>query len=252
MDVHVHLLGDAALDAEFLAFAREWQMKFATSCLGPYGDMIPVPTYDECVKSNDLVLAQIEACPDLAYGFCYVNPQHGQQAINEIRRCVRDGGMRGIKLWIACKCSDSQVFPIAEEAISLGVPILQHSYIRLEEMFPGESVPADVAVLAERYPELRIIMAHMGLNWRVGVSAIRDYQNVFVDTCGFDPEIGSVEYAADALGEDRVLYGSDAPGRDILCQMGKVMAADISESCRRKILLGNAEKLLGIEGSDNR
>jgi len=45
-----------------------------------------------------------------------------------------------------------------------------------------------------------------------------------------------------------VLFGSDAPGRDILAQLGKVMAAGIPEPDREKILRGNAERLLGLNG----
>lgn len=248
IDIHVHLLGEPVLDGEFIKFAKDWQMQFATSCLGPDGDMIAEPTYAECVASNDLVLAQMAEYPELAFGMCYVNPRHGNQAIDEIRRCVRDGGMSGIKLWIACRCNEADVFPIAEEAISLGVPILQHSYIRLTDFIEGESQPDDIAFLANKYPQATIIMAHMALNWRIGVDAIKDCPNVVVDTCGFDPESGSIEYAINTLGIDRVLYGSDAPGRDILCQIGKVMAADICDADCMKILRGNAERLLSISG----
>ena len=47
-----------------------------------------------------------------------------------------------------------------------------------------------------------------------------------------------------------MLYGSDAPGRDVLCQLGRVMAADISDDDRQKVLRLNAEKLLGLDGGE--
>jgi len=247
-DIHVHLLGDAGLDGEFMEFARRWKMPFAVSCLGPEVAMLAEPTVDEIRKCNDMVLDLVDRNPGFAYGFCYVNPAHGNQAVEEIRRCVRDGGMVGIKLWVAVKCSDERAFPIAEEAIGLDVPILQHSYLRLVEVLPGESKPADIVALASRYPGMRMIMAHMAFRWREGVDTVRDYPNLLVDTCGFDPELGSIEYAVEKLGVDRVLFGSDAPGRDILAQLGKVMAAGIPEPDREKILRGNAERLLGLNG----
>ena len=89
-------------------------------------------------------------------------------------------------------------------------------------------------------------MAHMALDWRYGVDCVADCPNVAVDTSGFDPETGSIEYAVAKLGADRVLYGSDSPGRDVLCQIGKVVAADIPERDRLQILHSNAERLLGL------
>ena len=246
-DIHVHVLGQPAMDKEFMEFAREWRMPFAASCLGAEGAMLVDPTLDQCRKANDLVLRLMETAPDLACGFCYVSQAHERQAVEEIRRCVR-AGMRGIKLWVAVKCNDKRTFPIAEEAASLGVPILIHSYLRWEEVLPGESKPPEIAELAARYPDLTIIMAHMAFRWTEGVDAVRDHPNILVDTSGMDPELGSVEYAVEKLGVDRVLFGSDAPGRDVLCQIGRVMAANISAADREKILHVNSEKLLGLTG----
>lgn len=247
-DIHVHLLGNPGMDAEFLAFAEQWRMPFAVSCLGPNGGMLAYPTFEECVRSNDMVLELMAQHPNLAYGFCYVSQAHERKAVEEIRRCVRDGGMRGIKLWVAVKCNDPRTFPIAEEAISLQVPILIHSYLRWEEILPEESKPEHIVSLARRYPEMKIIMAHMALRWREGIDAVKDCPNVSVDTSGCDPELGSVEYAVEKLGAERVLFGSDGPGRDVLCQIGRVVAADVSDDDRDAIFHLNAQRLLGIGG----
>lgn len=223
-------------------------MPFAVSCLGPDGNMLVYPRFEECVRANDMVLDMMRQNPDLVYGFCYVSQAHGQQAVDEIRRCAA-AGMVGVKLWVAVKANDPRTYPIAEEALRLGVPVLIHSYLRWEEILADESKPDEIAELARRYPELKIIMAHMALRWREGCDSVADCPNIYVDTSGMDPETGSVEYAIERLGAERVLFGSDAPGRDVLCQIGRVMAADISESDRAKILRGNSERLLGIGGA---
>lgn len=247
-DIHVHLLGQPGLDAEYLEFARENQMRFATSCLGPTGSMLHYPTFEQCVQSNDMVLDKMRENPGLVYGFCYVSQAHEGRAVEEIRRC-QAAGMVGVKLWVAVKANDPRTYPIAETALELGMPVLIHSYLRWEEILADESKPDEISELARRYPELQIIMAHMALRWREGCDGVADCPNIYVDTSGMDPELGSVEYAVEKLGVERVLYGSDAPGRDVLCQIGRVMAADVSEADRALILKGNAERLLGIGGA---
>lgn len=246
-DIHVHWLGNPKLDTEYLEFALDWGMPFATSCLGHEGSMIAYPTFEQCVQANNAVLRQMSEYPDFVYGFCYVSQKHEKQAVEEVRRCVGEG-MRGIKLWVAVKVDDPRTFPIAEAAIEHDVPILIHSYLRLDEILPEESKPKHICALARRYPELRIIMAHMALHWWDGIDAVARCPNIYVDTSGCDPELGSVEYAVAKLGSERVLYGSDAPGRDVLCQIGRVMAADISEKARQNVLHLNAKRLLKLEG----
>jgi predicted TIM-barrel fold metal-dependent hydrolase len=48
------------------------------------------------------------------------------------------------------------------------------------------------------------------------------------------------------IGADRILFGSDAPGRSYISQLAKVKYADISESDKRKILGENAEEILSL------
>jgi len=75
---------------------------------------------------------------------------------------------------------------------------------------------------------------------------VEPYRNVYLDTSGFDPEMGIVEMAVERLGAERVIYGSDAPGRSFAAQVAKVIYADISEADKRLILGENAAKILRL------
>jgi predicted TIM-barrel fold metal-dependent hydrolase len=58
-----------------------------------------------------------------------------------------------------------------------------------------------------------------------------------------------VAYAVQELGARRVLFGSDATGRDFGAQLGRVTGAAIPAPARRRILWENARELLeGWEG----
>jgi predicted TIM-barrel fold metal-dependent hydrolase len=109
------------------------------------------------------------------------------------------------------------------------------------------SLPVSIlAELGRRYPETSFIFAHAGGIWEKAFQAVAPYPNLNVDVCGFDPERGVVEKAVAMLGAERVLFGSDAPGRSYAAQVAKVKYADLSEPERQLVLGGNAARLLGL------
>ena len=210
------------------------------------------PTAEEVVSANNSVLEALERFPNKVAqaslpvevrGMCYVNPQHTDEALAELDRCIAYGPMVGIKLWVAAKASDPSVEPIARKAIELDVPILQHAWNKATGNMENESTPADVAVLAQKFPELRIQMAHLyGAGFR-GMADIAPYPNICVDTGGGEPEAGILEYAVREIGAERIVFASDAPGRGFAVQLGKVTGADISEEDKELILWKNTKRI---------
>lgn len=214
------------------------------SCLGERGYTI-FPTVEEFVSANNVVLEAMEKYPDNIRGICFVSPKWTEESIAEIERCV-EKGMIGIKLWVAVKASDPLVEPIAEKAIEFGVPILQHAWYKTTGNLDNETTPEDIAILADKFPKLRIQMAHLfGAGFR-GIADIAPYRNVHADISGGEPEAGILEFAVQELGAERILFGSDAPGRGYAVQLGKVMGANISDDAKEMILWKNAGKLYGI------
>ena len=109
-----------------------------------------------------------------------------------------------------------------ERAISLKVPILQHTWIKTNGNLPGESTPYDLAELARRHPNAQFVCGHTGGNWELGIRAIRNVKNVCAGIAGSDPTSGFVEMAVRELGPERVIHGSDAGGRSFASQLAKV------------------------------
>lgn len=204
------------------------------------------PTADDLRRQNDEALAAISHHHDRAFGLCYAAGNQPEASVREIDRCIRNGPMVGIKLWVAKRASDPALDPIAEAAAELGVPILQHTWFKTDgTQGPDESSPSDVAVLARRHPKTQFITAHSGGTWELGIRAVRDQPNVAVETAGFDPTCGMVEMAVRELGPDRVVYGSDAMGRSFASQISKVAGADVPETAKRQVFSGNLRRMLG-------
>ena len=203
------------------------------------------PSPDQIRGENDRVMRAVKAFPDRAYGSVYLSPAYLDFSLQEFDRCVRDGPMVCIgEIEAEARCNVPGMDPIAERAVAMNLPILQHEWLKAGGNKPGESSPFDVVELAKRHPKLQIVCAHTGGNWELGIRAIRDTKNVYAGIAGSDPTSGFVEMAVRELGAERVIYGSDVGGRSFASQIAKVEGANISESDKRLILGGNLRRLL--------
>jgi predicted TIM-barrel fold metal-dependent hydrolase len=246
-DCHCHLSGVPGQTPEarlgrLLEFADRLGIARLVLSMGLDWDYDPAP--ERLRQENDHVLRALRAYPDRAFGFVYLNPKHTRASLDELDRCVRDGPMVGVKLWVAQICDHPQLDPIVTRATELAAPILQHTWIKITGNLPGESTPSHLAQLAARHPNARFLCAHAGGDWEPGLRAIRSHPNIFADIAGGDPTAGFTEMAVRELGAERVLYGSDAGGRSFASQLAKVLGAQIPEPARRLILAGNLKRLL--------
>ncbi|HEU5424501.1 MAG TPA: amidohydrolase family protein [Nitrolancea sp.] len=250
VDIHIHLHSagcryDQHEVAECMRLARRAGIERAIYLfnLADTGGYDPAP--GDVRRSNDLGLRLVTEHPDFFTGFCYLNPAHDPGFIEEeLARCVADGPLQGIKLWVAVKATDPRLDPILTRAVELGVPVLYHAWYKATGYAYNESTPAEIADLARRHPRATIIMAHLGGGgWR-GVQDIKSCPNVVVDTSGAQPQAGLVEYAVRELGAERVVYGSDWPIRDFATQVARVTGARLTAMDRASILGGNAARLV--------
>jgi hypothetical protein len=239
IDAHIHIPRDSGLEPLLRDAERNRIEKLCFSSLGTWEYE---PTLDVCIKANEEVKAAMDRYPERVAGLCYINPACGESGLSEFERCVEELGMRGLKLWVGRKCTDPSVDPYIEGAVEYGVPVLQHAWLKSTGNLPNESTPQDVAEMASRHPDAAIIMAHIAGDWEIGAQAVRDCENVMVDTCGTICDSGMIEYAVELLGAERVVYGSD--NADFAGQVSKVLSADIPEGVKELILAGNIERAM--------
>ncbi|MAT15954.1 MAG: amidohydrolase [Planctomyces sp.] len=202
------------------------------------------PSAEELLRQNNQVLEAIKGREDRVLSYVYVSPEHLETSLAEIRRCIADGPMVGVKLWVAGRATDDAVDKIVEEATRLKAVIFQHTWIKTTGNLPGESTPLDVVALAKRHPSARLICGHAGGNWELGIRAIRAYPQIKLGIAGSDPTNGLVEMAVRELGADRVIYGSDAGGRSFASQLAKVYGANINDVEKQLIFADNLKAML--------
>jgi uncharacterized protein len=226
-NLHCHLSGfngrtpDEKM-AEMVRFADRMGIDRMCVFMGYPLDNDPSP--ERLRFQNDQVLQALSHWHHRAFGSVYLNPNHVEFSLRELDRCVRDGPMVGVKLWVARRASAPELDPIIERAAELRAVIFQHTWMKVGGNLPGESTPIDVAELARRHPTVPIMCGHTGGDWERGARVVRGLKNVSLDLAGSDPTSGFVEMAVREAGADRVIYGSDVGGRSFGSQLGKVMA----------------------------
>lgn len=247
VDCHVHLY--AASDDEFqpalhrlLTCMDRMEIDRACVCLGRV--LRPRPIMRELEQDNRWVAEAVQSAPDRLIGFVYCSPLYPRFSVELMNRYIAEGTFQGVKLWICRYADDPGNDLIATRAGELQAPVLQHTFFKATGNQPGESTPDHLVTLARRHPDTNFIMAHMGGDWQRGLRAVKSTPNIITDTCGGDPEAGAVELAVQLLGEDRVVFGSDATGRSFASQLAKVTGADISDTARKRILSENILRLL--------
>jgi predicted TIM-barrel fold metal-dependent hydrolase len=94
---------------------------------------------------------------------------------------------------------------------------------------------------------VKVIMAHLtGIGFR-GVLEAKGLPNLYIDTSGGYPEEYLLEFAAEHIGADHILYGSDVPIRENSCTIGRIIGTKLSAADKHRILFGNAARLLNLK-----
>lgn len=248
-DVHSHVTTAGPTPAKrmeaLIAIADRVGVERLCICMSPPWNYEPTP--EQFRKSNDDVLEILKHWSSRVFGFVYLNPKFPRESLAELERCVADGPMIGIKLWVGWRAHRPEVDAIVQRAAELKAVILQHTWIkqRGKGNLPEESTPMELAELAGRHPGVPLVCGHTGGgDWALGIRAIRAQTDVYADLGGGDPVYGEVEMAVRELGASRVLYGSDVAGRSFASQIGRVLGADISIADKKLILRENLRRLL--------
>ncbi len=196
-------------------------------------------------QDNDHILAILKDWGSRALGFVYLNPHHyPKESRDELERCVADGPMVGVKLWVGAKCNLPEYDPIVERAAELKALVMQHCWFKAGGNDPAESTPQDLVDLSSRHPGVPLVCAHSGGNWELGIRTIRSRPEIRGELAGSEPTAGYVEMAVRELGAERVIYASDVEGRSFASQLAKVTGADITPEQKRMILRDNLRNLL--------
>lgn len=168
---------------------------------------------------NDQTAAFVNTYPDKLIGFMGVHP-HNPSAIDEMERCRTELGLRGIKVGANYQNYDplsTSALRIYEYAQRHNLPMMFHKGTSPVRMAPiAYSHPLVMDEIAMRYPDLIMIMAHMGHPFTAECSVvIRKHPNVYADVSAliyrpftfYEALLRATEWKV----LDKLMLGSDFP-----------------------------------------
>jgi predicted TIM-barrel fold metal-dependent hydrolase len=154
---------------------------------------------------NEPVFQAVADNPDRFLGWVFVNPQKGNDQIQELNKWKDSPGFIGVKahpFWH--RYPPIELLPVADQLSRIGKPLLIHA---------GFDAHGDYDDLLKQVPDLKLILAHAGFplysdTW----NKIKNHRNVYVDLSqtSFLTD-NTTRQAVEYLGVDKCLFGSDGP-----------------------------------------
>ena len=168
---------------------------------------------------NDAVAEHVQRAPDRLIFFGSPDPAQ-ENYMEELVHCHRDLRCKGVKLgpiYQGVHPHDKRYYDIYGYCARHGLPIMIHMATTFSSGVPLDwARPALMDKVAIDFPELKIVMAHLGHPWEGEcIAAIRHQPNLFADMSAlyyrpwqfYNSMRLAVEYRAD----DKVFFGSDYP-----------------------------------------
>jgi uncharacterized protein len=169
-------------------------------------------------RTNDSTAEFVAAAPHKRIGFMSVHPL-APDVLEEVERC-RERNLKGVKLGPNYQNFD----PLGDEALRLydycqgaGLPILFHQGTSpIREAPLRYTHPLVMDDIARRFPDLRVVMAHMGHPFvRETVAVIRKHPHVYADVSSIylRPWLTweALTFASEWGVPHKLLFGSDFP-----------------------------------------
>ena len=195
---------------------------------------------------NAAALAAAAAHPDRLSVWLVANPNRPQDA-GLLAEQLRSPLVRGFKVHPDthdCPIDDARLDWVWRLALEASVPVLAHGFAGTPH-----SDPLLFGSVAERYPELTLIVGHSGATvdgFRRTIDVGLRHPSLLAEICGSWMTGRWLRRLVAALGAGRVLHGTDACLIDPRYGAGRVLGAGLDPADLALVLGGNARRVLGL------
>ena len=196
----------------------------------------------DAIFEENAYLAELAKEQDWVLQWVVIDPRQ-KRTLTQARELLKNKNVLGIKIHSHSACHNYPFIEYADEVFSFA-----NELNAVVMMHPDENADAmyKTAMLTDKYPNMKLILAHLGSIEHIEAISAPKLGNVYTDTSGSASIQNNVlEYAVEKVGADKILFGTDS--YSCAFQLGRVVFADISEEQKRKILNENTQKLFGLE-----
>lgn len=205
-----------------------------------YAVVMPMPT----PKPDNHALYETAHDQRRAILCCQVNPNEGEAALREIEQSATSWGMNVLKIMPAIyqlRLTGPIAHALMTKARDLKIVVNIHSGSEI-------SHPLQIGALCRRFPEVTVLMDHMGYReWLSdAIEAARDNPNLYLGTTIASFEPTTIARAIAELGPERVVYGSNWPNLYSDLAVDAIKRQRLGKEAEALVLGGNLARILGM------
>ena len=201
-------------------------------CAAGMSTYAAVLEHPECIVEENRYLYDLVRRTDWMYQWVVIDPRQSE-TYRQAEEILRSQKTLGIKIHPGCHGYDIEDY--AEALFSFAAAhktvMLMHP-ARIERM----------AFYADRYREMKLIIAHLGSVEHVDAIADAGHGNIYTDTSGGASNLNNVvEYAVERVGSEKIFFGTDT--YSCAFQFGRIALSDLPFEDKENILWKNAVRL---------
>ena len=186
----------------------------------------------ECIVKENKYLHELAQKEDWIYQWVVVDPRQ-KDTYKQAEEMLPHHKVLGIKIH-----PSSHKYDVLDYGDELFEFASKHKTVILMHPQHKEEMPA----LADKYPDARLIIAHLGSVEHVDAVANAKHGNIYVDTSGGASYYNNIlEYAVKRVGSEKILFGTDTYAFPF--QFGRVALSDLTLEDKENILWKNAMRM---------
>jgi len=244
IDSHVHLKHGDAVGTEYSAAQIVRTMDAAD-----IGRSVVFAMSTTTRRSIEMAEDAVAQFPDRLIPYAYALPSYERPVYRELEEALSDRGFRGVKIHAGqCSLAAYVIDPVLELAGRYRLPCL------IDLLGSAEVAQS----LADRFPETKIIIAHLGSYLSQDEALIdrfihiaEENDNVFLDVSGV-VLLDKIKDAVVRVGSSKVIWGTDGPHEDpdtatfARKELEKIRTLSLTRKAEQDLLGGSVATLLGL------
>lgn len=213
------------------------------ACISPMEGIFP-KNEDELLDANCSMeaLSQIH---DWIYQWVIIHPRM-PKSFYQAEKMLQNEKCVGVKIH-----PDAHKYAIEECGEEIFAFCNSQNAVLLSHSGEPMSLPERFVPFADRYPDVKVIVAHLGCGFDGDIAhqvrAIREavYGNIYTDVSSAKSILnGLVEWAVQEVSPGKLLFGTDTPLHHIPMMKQRIETAELTETQKEAVFWKNAGKLL--------